>query len=249
MDQYTLADDLKEFFLPPISSTFRLGSAGNNVLDLLSAYDIMKDVGVNSGHKTKLDKFKLISTGNGIVLSPILAKWEDYKISSMFGPSAPMLTLESAKSLVCYILRRNAKSQDEVKQILERYGIPASQFESSVASQPEKDTIGMIQRAIPFESIPQFNLGEYRIDLYFPDLNIAVECDENNHAAYDQCKEITRYNFIRKHLRCEILRYDPYAVNFSVCDTIRTIIERILAPQKHYQTEERKECGENTGSN
>ena len=245
MDQCKLSDNLKVFL--KVAHNFRLGCSeeGGNMLDLLSAYDVMRECGMSAGHKQKLGKYKLV-TGAVTVQTAIRAKWQDGALSVSFGPVVPMITLENSKSLVCYILRRNAKSQDEVKQLLECFDIPQSQFESSIVSQPEKDIIGMVQRAIPFESLPQFNLGEYRIDLYIPELNVCVECDEDNHVSYDPVNEMKRYNFIRKHLGCEVVRFDPYATNFSVCDVIRTLIEMILAQNKRSTRafKEEKECNQ-----
>jgi hypothetical protein len=250
MDQCKLSDNLKAFltaFQKP-THNFRLGCSEDGgdlyMLDLLSAYDVMRECGVSTGHKQKLSKYKLL-TGAVTVQTAIRAKWQDGTLMVSFGLIVPMITLENAKSLVCYLLRRNAKSQDEVKQLLEYFDIPQSQFESSIVSQPERDTIGMVQRAIPFESLPQFNLGEYRIDLYIPELNVCVECDEDNHVSYDSGNEMKRYNFIRKHLGCEIIRFDPYATNFSVCDVIRTLIEMILARKSiGAGPKEEKECNQ-----
>lgn len=223
--EYKVSDSLKSFLND--LHVFRLGSSNATELDLLSAYDVMRAAGWPNGHKSKLDRYKLADMNHGIETACIRARWEHNQLHTMFGAEAPMCNLETARRLVCYVLRRNSKSQDEVKQVLENFGIPASMFESAITSQPEKDSIGMIARCIPFESIPQFNLGDYRIDLYFPDLRIAIECDENNHSAYDTTQEMKRHCFIREQLQCELIRYDPFAPNFSACDVIRMIVERI----------------------
>ena len=228
MDKKLLSESLRAALKG--SQLFRLGSKSAREIDILSAYDVMRAVGVGTGHKQRLDKYKAACLEHGVTVAEVCAKWQDGHMTELVcsGQSVPMMDYEAAQRMVCYLLRRNRKSQDELNQILESFGIPKSQYETALISQPEKDTISSIQRAIPFESLPEFRLGEYRIDLYFPSVNICVECDENNHAKYDQMKEIARYNFIRKHLRCEVIRYDPYASNFNVSDVIRKIFEMIL---------------------
>ena len=50
----------------------------------------------------------------------------------------------------------------------------------------EADTIYTIQNV--FEEIsmkPKFSIGSYRINLYFPEHKLAIECDENDHKDKD----------------------------------------------------------------
>ena len=65
----------------------------------------------------------------------------------------------------------------------------------------EAGTIYTIQKV--FEGISmkrQFNIGSYRIDLYVPELKLAIECDEHDHKDRDINYETRRQKFIEDHL-------------------------------------------------
>ena len=88
---------------------------------------------------------------------------------------------------------------------------------------PETDTIYSIQKSISTESIPQFTVDKYRIDLYLPEYNIAIECDENNHIGRDMYYEKDRENYIKEKLKCSFIRYDPNAKDFDIFKVIEKI--------------------------
>ena len=61
----------------------------------------------------------------------------------------------------------------------------------------EAGTIQTIQKV--FEGISmkrQCSIGSYRIDLYFPEHKLAIECDEHDHKDRDINYEIRRQKFI-----------------------------------------------------
>ncbi|KAK9827114.1 hypothetical protein WJX74_006939 [Apatococcus lobatus] len=66
------------------------------------------------------------------------------------------------------------------------------------------------------------------IDLYLRKLKIAIECDENNHSAYDQLRESQRQKFIEEELGCTFVRFNPYAQGFSVGDPIAAIVDKLM---------------------
>lgn len=88
---------------------------------------------------------------------------------------------------------------------------------------PETDTIYSIQKSIYTDSIPQFTVDKYRIDLYLPEYNIAIECDENNHNGRYMYYEKDRENYIKEKLKCSFIRYDPYAKDFDIFKVIEKI--------------------------
>ena len=57
---------------------------------------------------------------------------------------------------------------------------------------------------------------QYRIDLYFEDELLAIECDEDGHR--DRCPkaEMERQSRIEAELGCAFLRYNPDAVDFDI---------------------------------
>jgi len=70
----------------------------------------------------------------------------------------------------------------------------------------------------------QYPVGEYRVDLYFPDLFIAVECDENGHSDRSEFDEERREFNIGQALKCQFIRFNPDVKNFD----IGTVIDKIF---------------------
>ena len=64
----------------------------------------------------------------------------------------------------------------------------------------------------------------YRIDLYFPEHKLAIECDEHDHKDRDINYEIKRQRFIEDQLNCKFIRYNPDAKDF----TIESVLNRIF---------------------
>ncbi len=89
----------------------------------------------------------------------------------------------------------------------------------------EQRTIGQIRRAFKhWETIWQYKVAPYYVDLYFPDYRVAVECDEEGHRKYTQEVEFKRQNYIEQALGCTFVRYNPDAPNFNIGDVINQII-------------------------
>lgn len=89
----------------------------------------------------------------------------------------------------------------------------------------ELDTIGAIQRSFPREtSVRQFVVHPYRVDLYFPEINTVVECDEHGHAAYDRLKEASRERFICLQMKgARFVRFNPHSKTFDIFAVIGQI--------------------------
>ena len=74
----------------------------------------------------------------------------------------------------------------------------------------------------------QFRIGPYRIDLYLAGPKIAIECDEHGHRKYDQGMEAARELFIKEHLGCCFVRYDPFTRDFSVNHVAARVVENLV---------------------
>jgi very-short-patch-repair endonuclease len=77
--------------------------------------------------------------------------------------------------------------------------------------------------------IKQYYCKGYKIDLYFPEYKIGIECDENNHKNYNKIKEKIREDIITKELNCKIIRFNPDEKDFNIFE----IINKILVCIKH----------------
>ncbi len=76
-------------------------------------------------------------------------------------------------------------------------------------------------------SIDQYHVAGYIIDLYFPELNLAIECDEHAHK-YKKKADMKRQNKIKRVLNCKFIRFRPEEPNFNIGVTISEIIEFIF---------------------
>lgn len=87
----------------------------------------------------------------------------------------------------------------------------------------EIGTLKNIMTAFDGENMQlQYRVGKYRIDLYFVDYKIAIECDERHHnqqQKYDKERE----GFIEKELDCCFVRYNPQLPSFNIYSVINTI--------------------------
>jgi len=93
----------------------------------------------------------------------------------------------------------------------------------------ENQTIGFIENSFKgvIECKRQYIIGIYRIDLYFPDYHLAVECDENNHADRDPSKEKIREDYILSQGN-KLIRYNPNTSEFDLSNVLREIHKVIL---------------------
>lgn len=101
---------------------------------------------------------------------------------------------------------------------------------SSVVLKPlavtrERETLNQIISAFKhLQLVQQYKVSSFRIDLYFPDYKIAVECDENGHKHYQRDAEATRQAYIEQALGCKFVRYNPDALDFNIGDVIHRIM-------------------------
>jgi very-short-patch-repair endonuclease len=91
-------------------------------------------------------------------------------------------------------------------------------------SKKEPETIGAIMKAFQGERMKrEYKVGTYRTDLYFPDYDLCVECDENGHEDRDPVQEKKRVRAITKKLSCKWLRFNPDAEDFNIFQVINQI--------------------------
>lgn len=93
----------------------------------------------------------------------------------------------------------------------------------------ETQTIGFIQNTYMncTETIRQFYIGIYRVDLYFPHHKIIVECDEFGHIQYDKENEIKREQYLLS-LGNVIIRYNPNEKDFCLSVVLNKINRVIM---------------------
>jgi very-short-patch-repair endonuclease len=94
----------------------------------------------------------------------------------------------------------------------------------------ESETLSAIKKSFSgIRMIEQHSVLEYRIDLYLPDHNLVIECDEHGHGDRDLKYERKRQRRITRVLGCKFLRFNPDASDFNVFVLINQIFTIITA--------------------
>ena len=103
---------------------------------------------------------------------------------------------------------------------------------SYIAPCVESCTIKCIQEVFEGEKmLVQHQVGKFKIDLYFPEHAIAVECDEHHHS--QRCgADIARQEYLETRLRCDFIRYRPYEPNFNIFSVINMIFVKMKEMQR-----------------
>ena len=75
--------------------------------------------------------------------------------------------------------------------------------------------------------IPQYRCGEYIIDIYFTEMNVAIECDESGHKSmYEEDKK--RQTWIEDTLECKFIRFYPEAKDFDISSVVNMCIKEFI---------------------
>ena len=97
-------------------------------------------------------------------------------------------------------------------------------LEMCIYTRVEASHIGNIRKAFKdVLSIDEYAVGKYNVDLYFPSLNLVIECDQNNHNHYNRQTEKERENYIKDKLGCTFIRFNPDEPGFMIGDVIYKI--------------------------
>jgi very-short-patch-repair endonuclease len=96
----------------------------------------------------------------------------------------------------------------------------------------ETETLGFIYDIFSsnFNVKREFCFMNYRIDLYFTDHKLAIECDENGHKSYCAFAEEARENILKKHLGCTFIRFNPDDEHFSLARLVARINSVLYKP-------------------
>ena len=104
-------------------------------------------------------------------------------------------------------------------------------LEMCIYTKVEASHIGNIRKAFKdVLSIDEYAVGKYNVDLYFPSLNLVIECDQNNHNDYNKQTEKEREDYIKDKLGCTFIRFNPDKPGFMIGDVIYKISKFL---QKH----------------
>ena len=92
-------------------------------------------------------------------------------------------------------------------------------------------TLTQITTAFAGENMKhQYTILRFKLDLYFEDYKLAIECDETHHKKH-AAKDVEREELISDVLNCTFIRYNPTEDDFNIF----TVINRIYLHIKEYK--------------
>jgi very-short-patch-repair endonuclease/prophage antirepressor-like protein len=139
----------------------------------------------------------------------------------MQDPRTILITNDGARE----ILTKTRKTIDStVQYILDKFHIDVT---NAKTLSDEQKNLSFITYAFKIEEmIPQYPVGPYRLDLYFPKYKLINECDEFGHNNRNPALERERMDFINKELGitdANWIRFNPNAKYFDVAKVIGQI--------------------------
>ena len=124
---------------------------------------------------------------------------------------------------MCELLVRS--QQPLAKELAEYMGIKIIVYKYV---RKEAGTIYTIQKVFEGTSMKrQFSIGSYRIDLYFPEHRLAIECDEHDHKDRDTNCEVWQQVAIEDQLNFKFIRYNPDAKDFTIEKVLKIFFQYI----------------------
>tara|TARA_B110000027_G_C16035862_1_gene263055 strand:+ start:162 stop:950 length:789 start_codon:yes stop_codon:yes gene_type:complete len=226
------------FWNPTIMDTLWDKVRKDRATGLFSVIDVVKSItGKSSGHageactttrlpglKSKIQKVRINGKGR---LTPVASKQACVDIATRILCGARMS--ESAKDTQCDRLTQGTlhPESETMQQVFQRHVLQEKTFVFRLAVQAppvrrvyiECETIETIQRVFHrHPSVKQRPFGPYRVDLYFPEACLVVECDEEQHR-WAQAQDATREAFI-KGFGARFYRYRPCDPGFDLAEVI-----------------------------
>jgi hypothetical protein len=137
-----------------------------------------------------------------------------------------MLTTDCFKSICLLSNKRSIISEETKQELKNNFDII---LDTKIRLLPiETETIIYIMKVFKNELMEtQYQIGKYRIDLYFLMYKLSIECNENNHEYYNQDNEIKRKKYIENKLQCSFITYNPDEKDFCIFNVINLIFEHI----------------------
>lgn len=200
---------------------------GRDVCDILEYSDYR---GALFDNVETENKKSLKELGVGLKLSP--------KITHNEGQMAYI----NKQGLQQLLLKSRTVRPSVIKGFLELPFIKKLNFNMNIKiTFKEQDCIGAIIDAYQdTKCFQQFTVGPYRVDLYMPEYNLSIECDEHNHKNRDPEYEKERQQYIENELKCVFFRFNPDSKDFNIFKLIRNICDVIKNEEMKKKDEEMK---------
>lgn len=120
----------------------------------------------------------------------------------------------------CHGSRKNSF----VDWLEESYGISTFGLYSTTKEEAMLNTLEGFLEPLGYTLLRQVRCGNYRIDAVIPELNLAIEYDEDSHSNYDKRADRIRESFIRLHY--DLIRVtDSHKIEYNLGLITARIIE------------------------
>ena len=187
---------------------------------LVSVFDIIRSVTDNTNPRNTIAK-----------LNPDTFPYHQFNGAGE--RPTPVIELKEVKNFMKLLLVNTRLSFNDIQKWLEIIGCEMGDILQYRQSTVECDTLEVIQQSFSmFECIKQHKVLQCYIDMYVPELNLCIECDENGHQHYDQQKEGERQASITATLSTpdnpvKWVRFNPHEQDFSIGNVISEITRYI----------------------
>ena len=133
--------------------------------------------------------------------------------------------LSESGYLKLYSLLRN-KNENILKAIKYYFGNNTIQYIFAYNKEIRfRDRFSSILKEFNLNLEFQYVVNNYKIDIYIPSLNIAIEYDENNHKYYTYEQQELRQKEIEKELGCKFIRVsDEYSIDTSIGKVLKELM-------------------------
>ncbi len=123
-------------------------------------------------------------------------------------PDSFCVPVDRLEQFVRWSLRRRRISATE-KQVLGRRFNLAMQLDD-IKEPVEIRLLATLDQCCPWQMLRQYKVGPYRLDAFFPRINLGIEIDEQGHACYDGEEEKKRDQCLRDK-NINVIRFNPDA--------------------------------------
>ena len=110
----------------------------------------------------------------------------------------------------------SSKKNEFIEWLEENYDVPTWDLFSASKEETMLNTLEEVLKPMGYTLKRQVKCGRYRIDAVIPELNIAIEYDENEHSHYDKRSEEVREAYIKTNYDLLIRLSDRYNSNHNL---------------------------------
>jgi very-short-patch-repair endonuclease len=178
-----------------------------------SVYDVIRKL---TGNKNVRDVFSRIKNNH------IFPECVIFKFPGQGQNITPVMHSNDINKLLSLIIPGCRMSLEKKNKLLEKFELKINPV--LIKSYIEEEIHhNIISTFYGLHMIQQYPILDYRIDLYFPEYKIAIECDEHNHSDYSKDNDKKRQQYITNALNCNWIRYNPYSKDFDIFQLLNSI--------------------------